>query len=676
MPVDRRRRGRPSGGGRARVPRVTVDGRPHPRDGASVALGPKHHAALRGARRAALPAERHDPARRQPVGGDDDPRRPARAPAAVLLARRARLPAQGVRLVGSAKPARHDHLPARSGDARRAPRARGGAGAADPPRDRPRGLSAGRRAARASFSSTRRAAGRTRTTRACSRRSPSSGGGIPGSSSSSPRTTGRCPKACARSATWSRDELVRLYRTAAALVFPSLYEGFGQPPLEAMACGCPVACSDVAVPAGGRRRRRPPLRPDLDRGDRGRGRGRARRSRSVAPARPRARRRVHVGEDRSRARRGVRGAGADDVSVTAPLTESLRRSPPSLHDSPDYWGLAWDALAWVEENVREGMSTLETGAGASTMVFAARGARHHVITPDAEEQRRIGGACEERGIDASGVTFHIGRSHEVLPELDLPALDLVLVDGAHGFPYPILDWWHLAPRLATGGRMLLDDAYLSGRRRNRRLRASERRVGARGADQLPHGLPPQAPRRRSAARGGCQGSPRPHELRVPAAGTACRRVRADADLLDATRDLGRAQAARAALARRDGSGHDHRRAAEHPRAARGRRRGEARAVGGSAREDRGKPRRDRGRARRPRRRLRPDDAGRSRQGRAPDRGAAGPAAAHARHDAFGRARRTAADPDRARGADRPAQRHRARRLGREHWPRRTCWSRW
>ena len=43
-----------------------------------------------------------------------------------------------------------------------------------------------------------------------------------------------------------RKELVRLYRTAAALVFPSLYEGFGQPPLEAMACGCPVACSNVA----------------------------------------------------------------------------------------------------------------------------------------------------------------------------------------------------------------------------------------------------------------------------------------------------------------------------------------------------------------------------------------------------------------------------------------------
>jgi glycosyltransferase involved in cell wall biosynthesis len=44
----------------------------------------------------------------------------------------------------------------------------------------------------------------------------------------------------------SRDELVELYRTAAALVFPSLYEGFGMPCVEAMACGCPVACSNVA----------------------------------------------------------------------------------------------------------------------------------------------------------------------------------------------------------------------------------------------------------------------------------------------------------------------------------------------------------------------------------------------------------------------------------------------
>ena len=42
-------------------------------------------------------------------------------------------------------------------------------------------------------------------------------------------------------------EVVTLMQQASALVFPSLYEGFGLPPLEAMACGCPVACSDAGA---------------------------------------------------------------------------------------------------------------------------------------------------------------------------------------------------------------------------------------------------------------------------------------------------------------------------------------------------------------------------------------------------------------------------------------------
>jgi hypothetical protein len=144
------------------------------------------------------------------------------------------------------------------------------------------------------------------------------------------------------------------------------------------------------------------------------------------------------------------------------VTQQLRSAPPNLHGRGDaYFGLAWPALEWLEQTLRPEMTTLETGSGASSIVFAAAGSAHTVISPAVDEHERIRSWCEQNGISTARVKFVAASSDVALGSSWTPEpLDLVLVDGAHLFPFPVLDWFFTARHLRIGGRMVLDDAFL------------------------------------------------------------------------------------------------------------------------------------------------------------------------------------------------------------------------
>jgi len=150
------------------------------------------------------------------------------------------------------------------------------------------------------------------------------------------------------------------------------------------------------------------------------------------------------------------------------LVDRLLAEPPAIHamepgDDPQLgvWSTDRDCYLLLAEAATPGSCTLETGSGLSTIVLTALGARHTCVTPAQEEADRILAYCEGHDIDTSLLTFEFGCSDEALPRLSRePSLDLVLIDGNHGYPTPVIDWYYAGSRLRPGGLLVVDDIAL------------------------------------------------------------------------------------------------------------------------------------------------------------------------------------------------------------------------
>lgn len=143
--------------------------------------------------------------------------------------------------------------------------------------------------------------------------------------------------------------------------------------------------------------------------------------------------------------------------------EDIIDRPPILHVGGTTWGISPRLARFLDAQVAPRATTLETGAGLSTIVILRRGvARHIAITPYGDtEFKAIKAYCAEVGIDTEALQEISGSSLDYLPSAALPALDLVLIDGAHAFPVPFVDWCYTVEALAIGGLMIVDDLQLA-----------------------------------------------------------------------------------------------------------------------------------------------------------------------------------------------------------------------
>jgi hypothetical protein len=145
--------------------------------------------------------------------------------------------------------------------------------------------------------------------------------------------------------------------------------------------------------------------------------------------------------------------------------DEVLRNPPKVHEwgAPNefsYSGFAREFYACIADHIDATSCTLETGAGISTVVFALRRAQHTCVAPDAPEFGRLKAYCAGHGIATDSIDFQPMRSDEFFRTWHPRPLDLVLIDGCHGFPAPFMDWFHVAVTLRVGGLLIIDDTHL------------------------------------------------------------------------------------------------------------------------------------------------------------------------------------------------------------------------
>jgi hypothetical protein len=149
--------------------------------------------------------------------------------------------------------------------------------------------------------------------------------------------------------------------------------------------------------------------------------------------------------------------------VMLTLDDLLRDQPKLIEVAPgelEYEGLSPEILRFIDTHVNADSATFETGSGASTILFAMKRTRHLAITPDAQEVERVTAYCREHGTDPDRIRFVVDCSEHALPGRILPSLDLVVIDGRHGFPAPYIDWYYTAPKLKIGGLLVVDDTWI------------------------------------------------------------------------------------------------------------------------------------------------------------------------------------------------------------------------
>jgi FkbM family methyltransferase len=109
------------------------------------------------------------------------------------------------------------------------------------------------------------------------------------------------------------------------------------------------------------------------------------------------------------------------------------------------------------------IKTVETGCGASTILFSRYAERHLAFCYDDrnEDNSSVDFATSFPGFNADAVEWIFGPTQRTIFSRPLQdPVDLILIDGPHGYPFPELEYFAFYPWVKPGGILIVGDIHI------------------------------------------------------------------------------------------------------------------------------------------------------------------------------------------------------------------------
>ncbi len=141
------------------------------------------------------------------------------------------------------------------------------------------------------------------------------------------------------------------------------------------------------------------------------------------------------------------------------ITEAIASLPDNWHKA----GTVPTEVLWAILRHTEGLDlahSVETGTGKTTLLLSHL-SRDHRVFANRDDSGSIEAVLASALFQAEHVEYVEGATQRMLPgySFDNP-LQLVLLDGPHGFPFVEMEYWHLYPHVEHGGLFILDDIHI------------------------------------------------------------------------------------------------------------------------------------------------------------------------------------------------------------------------